>query len=104
MKTLVLVDGTTYEVLDDSNIANIRIPVEDFADADEIETKFTKENLTLVRLGYQEFHQVNLLGISVMKNDDGFVCTVTCQESIQDYVDNVIDNVIERLIEEGVIE
>lgn len=104
MKILKLVDGTTYSVSDDSNVANIRIPVEAFGDADEIMSHFTKENMERITIGNQEFNQVNPVGVAVVKNEDGFTCIVNCQESLQDYINNQIDNVIERMIEEGVID
>ena len=103
MKTLVLHDGTTYEVEDGSNIANIRIPVDDFATADEIETHFTRENMVEVQLGAEVFREVNPVAIDVHKKDGEVVCVVCCRDSLQDYVQNQIDNYTESLIEEGVI-
>lgn len=103
MKTLVLKDGTTFDVLEDSNISNIRMEVESFAEADEIQKSFTRANLETVTLGGQVFNQVNPVGVSVMRNDGGFICTIHCQDSLQDYVQTQIDNYTERLIEEGVI-
>ena len=103
MKTLTLVDGTTFSVLDDSSSANIRIPVESFADADEIKTKFTRENMTEIEIGNEIANQVNPLSVSVNETDDGLICSIFCQSSLQDYVQNQIDNYTEWLIDEGVI-
>ena len=104
MKVLTLVDGTTINVADESGVGNIRIPVQDFADADGIKAHFTRENMTTITIGAEEFHQVNPLGFYVSDDDGGMFMTVRCQESLQDYVNNQIDNVILQLIEEGVIE
>lgn len=103
VKQLILYDGTTYQVEDSSNIANIRIPVEDFATVDEIKTHFTKANMAEVQLGAEVFREVNPVSFSANKSADGMICTVYCQDSLQDFVQNQIDNYTERLIEEGVI-
>lgn len=104
MKTLTLANGKTYSVLDESNSANFRIPVETFAAADAIAVDFTRENMTEIELGNEVFHQVNPISISVNTEDGQKICTVFCQSSLQDYVDNQIDNVIEQMIAEGVID
>ena len=88
---------------DNSSAANIRIPVEEFADADALEADFTRENMTEIELGNEIFHEVNPVGIAVIKENGEFLCVIRCQESLQDYVQNQIDNYTERLIEEGVI-
>lgn len=103
MKQLILHDGTTYQVEDNSNIANIRIPVNDFAAVDALESDFTKANMVEVQLGSEVFHEINPVSISANKQDNEIICTVYCQDSLQDYVQNQIDNYTERLIEEGVI-
>ena len=103
MKTLTLKDGSTYDVLDDSSVGNIRILVEDFADADEIETKLTRENMTEIQIGVEIFHEVNPVAFSVTKQNGETICSVYCQESLEDFVQNQIDNYTEMLIEEGVI-
>lgn len=103
MKILTLKDGTQYDVLDDSSVGNIRIQVKDFAEADEIETNLTRENMTEIQIGVEIFHEVNPVAFSVTKQNGEMICSVFCQESLQDYVQNQIDNYTERLIEEGVI-
>ena len=103
MKNLILVDGTTYSVLDDSGVGNIRIPVQSFSDADVIVEKMVKANMTTIQLGIEEFHEVNPIDIRVAKEDGHLLCSVFCQESLQDYIQNQLDNYTERLIEEGVI-
>ena len=103
MKKLVLVDDTEYSVLDDSGVGNIRIPVENFAEADDIAVKMVKANMTTIELGLEEFHEVNPIDIRVAKEDGQLICSVYCQESLQDYIQNQLDNYTEKLIEEGVI-
>ena len=103
MKILTLKDGTQYDVLDDSSVGNIRIQVEDFAEADEIETNLTRENMTEIQIGVEIFHEVNPVAFSVTKQNGEMICSVFCQESLEDFVQNQIDNYTEMLIEEGVI-
>ena len=103
MKRLVLKDGTEYQVADNSNISNICIPVESFAAVDELQTDFTKANMTEVQMGEEVFYQVNPVSISVNKHGNEILCVVYCQDSLEDYIQNQIDNYTERLIEEGVI-
>lgn len=103
MKILTLKDGTQYDVLDDSSVGNIRIQVENFAEADEIETNLTRENMTEIQIGVEIFHEVNPVAFNVTKQNGEMICSVFCQESLEDFVQNQIDNYTEKLIEEGVI-
>lgn len=103
MKKLTLKDGTEIDVLDDSGVGNLRIPVQDFADADTLAAKLTKENMEEITLGVQIFHEVNPVAMSVVKQDGEMIMSVYCQESLQDVIQNEIDNYTEMLIIEGVI-
>lgn len=88
---------------DESSAGNIRIPIEEFADADTLITKFTRENMTEIEIGQEIFHEVNPVSVTAIKTGDDHLCVIQCQESLQDYVQNQIDNYTEMLIEEGVI-
>lgn len=103
MKTVVLKDGTAVQALDDSNVMQIRIPAESFAEADAIKAHFTRENMETVRIGAEEFHEVIPTAVSATEADGSIVITFYNQDGLQDYVRNQIDNYTLRLIEEEVI-
>ena len=103
MKTVTFVDGTTLNALDDSNVAQIRIPVESFGDVDTLKETFTKANMETLTIGAEEFHQVNPISVSANTIDGQIIATFYNQDGLQDYVQNQIDNYTEWLIDEGVI-
>lgn len=91
------------QVLDESNVSQIRIEIEDFGDADTLLESFTRENMEKIQLGAEIFNEVNPVASAVNRKDGSTILTVYCQESLQDYINTQIDNYTERLIEEGVI-
>ena len=89
---------------DDSSAACIRIPVQNFAAADALKTEITRENMTTIQLGAQEFHEVIPVSLGVYEDEAGMiVAAFYCQDGIEDLVQNRIDNYTLRLIEEGVL-
>lgn len=104
MKTLVFAEGTELQVEDNSSVQQIRVAVESFAAADTLKVYFTRENMTTIQLGAQEFHEVIPVSIDVIQEENGNITAVFyCQEGIEDLVQNRIDNYTLMLIEEGVL-
>ena len=103
MKNLVLKDGTTYQVTNDSNVANFNIPIQTYAEVDAIIPKMTKDNLSVVTVGGIEFHDVINVSCAVYTKDDEVLACFSNREGTDDIVQNAIDNYTLRLIEDEVI-
>lgn len=69
MITLKLMDGTTYEVANNSTIADIMVVVNDYAEVDAMIPHFTKENMSKVELGEDTYYNVIPTGVSVSGTD-----------------------------------
>ena len=102
--SLILKDGTTYECTPDSNVANIFIPVETYAEVDAIAAKMTKENMETMTVNGVEFHDTIPVGVAVYPKDGVTCANFANREGTDDIIQNAIDNYTEMLIIEGVIE
>lgn len=69
MINLILMDGTTYEVANNSTITDIMVVVADYAEVDAMIPHFTKANMEKVELGEDTYYNVIPTGVSVSGTD-----------------------------------
>ena len=106
MITLKLMDGTTYEVANNSTIADIMVVVNDYAEVDEMIPHFTKDNMEKVELGEDIYFNVIPTGVSV-SGTDSIVAHFTTRNRTTDEIVmaqaeqiNELQEVVASLIEE----
>ena len=101
---LILNDGTTYSIENNSTVGAFRIPVETFAEVDVIRRQMTAENLHKVTLGVIEYHDVINESVQVQMADSGEIVAIFLNRmSTEDIVQDAIDSYTYDLIEGGIL-
>lgn len=106
MITLKLMDGTTYEVANNSTIADIMVVVNDYAEVDAMIPHFTTANMEKVELGKDTYYNVIPTGVSV-SGTDSIVAHFTTRNRTTDEIVmaqaeqiNELQEVVASLLEE----
>lgn len=104
MKTLMLKDGTTLTVEDESTVGTFRIPVENYAEIDTLKAKITRENLSDITIGTAVFTDVINEKVIADCDDNGEIVAIFLNRmGTQDIVQDAIDAYTMDLIDGGII-